>query len=78
MMQRKSRVVFRIPFVIRITRVAKGHSILRSGKRKLGRRRKMTREQFEALIERESQVKHSIMIELFGSYYELSILRKPH
>lgn len=69
--------MFRIPFVIRITRVAKGHSILRSGKRKLGRRRKMTREQFESLIERERQDKHSIMIELFGSYYELAILRKP-
>jgi hypothetical protein len=69
--------VFRIPFVIRITRVAKGHSILRSGKHKLGRRRKMTREQFLALIERERQVKYSIIIELFGSYYELVLLRKP-
>jgi len=63
--------MFGFPFVIRISRVAKGHSVLR------GRRRKMTREQFQALIERESQVKHSIIIELFGRYYELAILRRP-
>jgi hypothetical protein len=63
--------MFDLPFVIRITHVAKGHSVLR------GRRRKMTREQFEALIERESQVKHSSIIELVGRYHELAILRKP-
>ena len=63
--------MFHFPFVIRITRVGNGHAVLRGG------RRRMTREQFQALIERESQVKHSIIIELFGRYYELAILRRP-
>lgn len=37
----------------------------------------MTREQFQALIERESQVKHSSIIELFDRYDDIGILRKP-
>ena len=37
--------MFGFPYIFRITRVAKGHSILRGG------RRKMTREQFEARME---------------------------
>jgi hypothetical protein len=61
--------MFHFPFAIRITRVGNGHAMLQS------RGRSMTREQFQALIERERQVKHSFILELFGRYYELAILR---
>jgi hypothetical protein len=49
--------MFGFPFMIRVRRVAKGHSLLRD------RRRKMTREQFEA------RMKHVILPESWtGSY----------
>jgi hypothetical protein len=68
-MQRGQRM-FSFPFVIRITRVGNGQSMLRSG------RRKMTREQFEAQMRREVTLNHIVSFDLPGGY-ELVILRKP-
>ena len=63
--------MFGLPFVIRIVRLGNGHAMLR------GRRRRMTREEFEARMKREMTLKHIVSFGLPGGY-ELIILRKPH
>ena len=61
--------MFDFPLLFRIARVGNGHAVLR------GRRRKMTREQFEARMKPEMTLKHIVSFD-FPDGYELFILRK--
>jgi hypothetical protein len=62
--------VFGLPFIYRNLRVENGYAV--PG----GRRRKITREQFEAQMRREMTLKHVVSFVLSGGY-ELIVLRKP-
>jgi hypothetical protein len=60
--------MFLTPFDIRFVRLGNGQH---------DGRRAMSQQQLDALIEHESQVKHSIIIEPCGRYEELAVLRMP-